>query len=91
MHQGEATLIICDNCMVKTKVDNKNFFAKESKIRLLIAFLILLAGTPLVYFLIKDYISNSSIKIIGLIAIPSFIYSIFRKEELNRVRTFNNG
>ena len=69
--------------------------ASESKIAKIIGLIIFLVGTPLMFLWIWDYIFQSAYVyviagLIGLIGIPSMIYSIIEKEQKNKIRLFNN-
>lgn len=96
MQEGKSSTFICKHCGKRNVVDNFDYYAKESKIISLIAFLILIIGTPAIFFYFKDYILSSknsynALTMASMLIIPSIVFVLLKKEENNRIKTFNRG
>jgi hypothetical protein len=85
----------CPKCNKTAKYDIDDFKARESKIALLISLIVFLLGTPVLFLTLWEYLWDSGIygvlAILGVILIPSFIYGIINKNDINRVRLFNRS
>jgi len=94
MENGKFVELQCKKCGVKGKYHIDSFYAKPSKLSLIISTIIFLLGTPLVLYLVWDKMTNSGcilcIAIIFIpIIIPSLIYGIMIKNDRIRVNAFN--
>jgi hypothetical protein len=87
--------LTCRKCGQKDKYDINDISAK-SKIIQIMAFLIFIIGTPLILFLLWDYIwalknVYAVVIITSFITIPSVIYSIMTKNIERKQTTFNQN
>ena len=93
--KGESIDMYCKKCNKKGKYDIDNLKAQESKVALIIGLLIFLIGTPVLLIILWDYIWLSGIygvvSLLSIVLVPSLIYGIINKNEMNRVRTFNGS
>jgi len=94
MENGKFVELQCEKCGDKGKYHIDSFYAKPSKLALIISTIIFLLGTPVILYLVWDKIINSScvlcIAFIFIpIIIPSLIYGIMVKNDRIRVNTFN--
>ncbi len=94
MENGKFVELKCEKCGVKGKYHIDSFYAKPSKLSLIISTIIFLIGTPVILYLVWDRITSSScvlcIAIIFIpIIIPSLIYGIMVKNDRIIVNAFN--
>jgi hypothetical protein len=93
--KGENLELSCNHCdQTDVYHVNKIYAAENRKFSLFAAFAFLI-GTPLVFYLIWDYLFQfSQIYVIaGMVAITGFpfiVYSIIEKEQRNKVKRFNS-
>ena len=93
---GDSLELTCKSCNKTDKYRTDNVKAKESKLALLIAFLIFLIGTPILLLFLWDYFFkvNYFYAMLGLflpLTIPSTIYLIINRNERLKVRLFNRS
>lgn len=95
MKHGQVMKLHCNHCKKINKYTIDELKAKDSKIAILIGLLVLIVGTPTILVLLWSYIWKSGLyAVLGLtaiIGIPSLVYSVIRKNDLNRVRNFNRS
>jgi ABC-type sulfate transport system permease component len=96
MEKGDLMELSCKVCNKHGKYSIENIEAKTSKISIIIAGLIFLVGTPLLFVILQDYIFNLnhiySIVFLTLpIAFPSLVYGIILKNDRQRVKIFNQS
>lgn len=93
---GDYISLTCKNCNQNTKYHIDDVKAKESKLAYIIALLIFLAGTPILFLFLWDYMfmTNNIYTILGLVIpliVPSLIFGIITKNDRQRVRLFNRS
>ena len=96
MQDGENKSLNCKNCGINMEFHVDDLFTKESKVAQIGAGLILLIGTPLVFFLINPIFTGSRnhyvIYIIGgFLLVPVIAYGIIKKQDQTRVSSFNRN
>ena len=94
MSEGEIKKIQCKNCGTTFELFVNDINAKKSNLASLVAGLIFLLGTPLIVFLLKDFLLEirgpySVLVISGFFLVPSIIYFIILKDDGKRVSAFN--
>lgn len=94
--KGDSLKLTCKSCNKTDKYYIDNIKAKESKFALLIAFMLFLIGTPILFFSLWDYFLkvNYFYGMLGLLiplTIPSIIYMVISKNESSKVRLFNQS
>ncbi len=93
--KGDKIELTCKNCGHKDFYHINRIQATESKIAQIIGLTIFLAGTPLVFLWIWDYIFQFAyiyviVGLVGMIGFPFMIYSVIEREQRKKVRQFNN-
>lgn len=96
MSKGNSVRLTCKKCDYSENYLIDGLKAKESKIALLIALLVFLVGTPILFVLLWDLLfrTNNIYTIFGLfgtLIIPSTIFSIISKNDRLRVNSFNRS
>ena len=96
MQDGENKTLNCKNCGIKTEFHVDELFTKESKIAQIGAGLILLIGTPLMFFFVNPIFTGSwnhyVIYIVGgFLVVPVIAYGIIKKQDQTRVNSFNRS
>lgn len=96
MQDGENKTLDCKNCGTKTDFHIDKLFAKESKIAHFAAGLILLIGTPLMFFFVNPIFSKSQNHYViyvvgGFLLVPVIAYGIIKKQDQTRVNSFNRS
>lgn len=91
---GDSVQFVCPKCSHKEISSINDVKAKESSVIAIAAFLIMVFGTGLIGYLLKDYLfrPNNPYNILaigGLLLIPSIIFMILNKQERDNVRRFN--
>ena len=94
MQDGERKTFNCKDCGIKTEFHVDELYAKESKIAQIIASLIFLIGTPLIFFFVMPGFTGSRnhyvIYIVGgFLLVPVIAYGIIKKQDQTRVNSFN--
>ena len=94
MENGKNKKYSCGNCNRNNVLLVNNFYAKESKMVSIISGIIFLVGTLIgLYFVMQMVYQMVTVMGIFIVAsgllIPVSIYGILKKEDSNRVRTFN--
>lgn len=94
MQDGEIKILNCKNCGTNTEHHVDELYAKPSKIAQLIAGLIFVIGTPLMFFGIDPIFTGSQnhyvIYIVGgFMLVPIFAYAVINKQDQTRVSDFN--
>jgi len=94
MEVGNTKKFYCVKCNKENTLNLNKFYAKESKLILIISGLIFLFGTAVgIYFVMKMISEMKTVIGIFIIAtgliIPVWIYGILNSEDLKRVRAFN--
>ena len=84
MRDGETKKINCKNCGANTEFHVDELYAKHSKFAEIVAGLILLVGTPLVFFLVNPIFTNSRnhyvIYVIGgFLLVPVFAFAVINQ------------
>jgi len=95
MKDGEIIKVNCANCGNNNEFHVDEMTAKHSKVAQIAAGLILLLGTPLVFFLVNPIFTGSRnhyviYVVAGFLLVPVFAYSIINKQDQTRVSSFNN-
>lgn len=95
MQDGETKTLNCNHCGNTNEFHVDQLKTKHSKLAQLSAGLILLIGTPLVFFIVNPIFAGSRnhyvIYIIGgFLLIPIFAYAVINKQDQTRVSSFNN-
>ncbi|MFZ7132678.1 MAG: hypothetical protein ACOWWR_10005 [Eubacteriales bacterium] len=92
---GDFVKLECKNCKQTGKYKIDNLKARESKTAMIIGILIFLIGTPIILILLWNYIWGAGIYgvicLLSIVLVPSIIYGIINKNEINRVRIFNRS
>lgn len=96
MSKGNSLKLTCKKCNFSGNYAIDGFKAKESKIAHLIALLVFLIGTPILFALLWDkmFKTNNIYTIFGLVIpliIPSTIFGIISRNDRLRVCTFNRS
>ena len=96
MSKGESIKLTCKKCNFSANYAIDDFKAKESKIAHLIALLVFLIGTPILFILLWDkmFKTNNIYTIYGLVIpliIPSIIFTIISRNDRLRVSSFNRS
>lgn len=95
MQHDEHILLTCNNCRFEKKFHVNNIYTKPSIFLHLIAGLVFLIGTPLLFILIFPILSKSNINnyvvyaIGGILIVPFYIYKILKQQDQRRVNSFN--
>lgn len=94
MQDGETKTLNCKNCGTNTQYHVDELFAKPSKIAQIIAGLVFLIGTPLVFLLVNPiFTGNRNHYVVyivgGFLLIPVFAYAVINKQDQTRVSDFN--
>jgi hypothetical protein len=94
MQDGDHKTLHCKNCETNTEYHVNKLYAKPSKIAQLIGGLILLIGTPLLFFVVSPIFSGSRSNYViyivgGFLLVPVFAYIIINKQDQTRVSDFN--
>lgn len=95
MQDGESKTLNCNNCGTNSKFHVDDLKAKHSKLAQLSGGLILLIGTPIVFFILNPIFTGSrshySIYAVGgFLLIPILTYAAVNKQDQIRVSSFNN-
>lgn len=95
MSHGEKIELDCKSCNTTKKYYIDDLRAKKSKVALIIASMIFIIGTPIALILLWDYIWQTGLYgafgLILIIGIPSTIYGIINKNDMQRVSLFNRS
>ena len=96
IEEGERKILNCKKCKRKIEFHVDELYAKDSKIAQLIAGVVFLIGTPLIFFCIKSFFlvirSHYVIYIVsGFLLVPSVVYRIIKKGDQVRVNSFNRS
>ncbi|MFO7656769.1 MAG: hypothetical protein R6W78_06855 [Bacteroidales bacterium] len=96
IQEGENKTLKCKNCGTKTEFHADELFMKESKIAQIGAALILLIGTPLIFFFINPIFTGSHNHYViyvvgGFLLVPVIVYGIIKKQDQTRVSSFNRN
>jgi len=91
---NSAVRISCPNCLHEELRSINEVKAKESKFISAVAFLFFLCGTGAIALFLKDYLMapNSpynAFSIAGMLLIPSIVYVLLHKQEMENVKRFN--
>lgn len=93
MQYGDYKEFTCKHCATMNKRHVNDFYAKPSKIAFIVASLVFLVGTPLLFFVIIPAMASTSAHKVyfigGIILLPVFIYGLMLKQDRNRVNSFN--
>lgn len=81
----------CPECSAIRSYHVNEVIAQESRLIAVIAFMILLLGTAVIFFYLKDFLLRPNnpynvLLIAGLLLIPSLIYMVLKKQELKNVK-----
>lgn len=92
----ENILLSCKKCNHSYKYSIDFIYAKESKIAMAVGLIILVAGSSFSMIFLWDYLfqTNNIYTIFGLtgiLLIPSIVYRILSKNDVQRVRDFNRS
>ena len=92
--KGSQFVLKCDECLKNHKYHVNDIKAKTRKSIALIAFLILLFGTALIGYTLRDYLlmpnnAYNVMAIAGMLLIPSIVYGLLTKQETDNNRRFN--
>lgn len=91
---GNEFKLRCEGCLIEHKYHVNDVKAKESKLLAIIAFIIFVFGTGIIVYLLREYLFTPNnpynvLAIGGIILIPSFVYVIFKKQERDDAKRFN--
>jgi hypothetical protein len=91
---GKEFSISCKECLKESNYQVNDIRAKESKFIALSSLIIFTLGTGIIAYLLGEYlfIPNNPYNVLvigGLLLIPSIVYMIMRKQEMDNVRRFN--
>ena len=91
---GNEFKLKCKGCLIEHKYHMNDVKAKESRLLAIIAFLFFVFGTGIFVYLLREYLfmPNNPYNVLaigGIILIPSFVYVIFKKQERDNTRRFN--
>jgi predicted nucleic-acid-binding Zn-ribbon protein len=91
IERNEFFQIECLHCGERQEVHVNMIKAKKSQWIMLLAYSILMIGTPIVFWLIWPYVMHPSgdVGLIGVVVIPFAVYKTISKSEEKRVRVFN--
>ena len=92
--KGEKFELRCDKCKSIDLYHVDEINAEENKIILIVGLMIFIIGTPLILYLIWDYIFQFAnvraiVGFVTMIGIPFIFFLIINENEEKRVRTFN--
>ena len=90
---NEYKEIECQNCGTITKFHIDDLRARESKLAKIVAFLILVIGTPLTFVIFGLFYTNFNVYAIvgGFFLIPVIIYRFIQNQDQQRVLDFNRN
>lgn len=95
MEKGKEIELYCNKCNRTYQYKVGEFYARSNKIKLLIALLILLGGTPAVAFLVLKFVVRTSFsgmeRLLYLAVMPIGLYVMILREDKKRVRLFNES
>lgn len=96
MQDEENKTLNCKNCGLKAEFHVDELFTKESKIAQIGAGLILLIGTPLMFFFVNPIFTGSRNHYViyvvgGFLLVPIIAYGIIKKQDQTRVNSFNRS
>lgn len=89
---GEHIEMRCKECGATDNYHVDELKAQNNKLLQLIALLIMIAGTALIVFFLRDYLfhPDGSLYLFAvIIAIPSFMFQIITKSEQKKLNRFN--
>lgn len=91
---GMTFPLTCNNCSKMDIYNVNEVNAKEGRMMTAIASGIFIIGTPLIGYLLRDYLflSNNpynTLSIAGLLLVPSMIYVLLSRQEREKARRFN--
>ena len=94
MKDGETKKLTCKNCQEKNDFKVDQLYAKPSKTAQLMAGLIFLIGTPLLWLLINHIFASSKNNYVvyiigGFMLVPVIAFAIINKQDQARVSNFN--
>ena len=91
--RGEAIDLNCTSCGARKSYHVNEINAEEKKSIQVLAALILLIGTTALFLYLWPILLKSSIMavagLVGILAVPSFVYKFLNEDERNRVSYFN--
>ena len=93
--RGNNIELCCNKCYHKDKYHLNNINAKKSPFITILSLVILILGTPMLFYYLGDYFFKvNSIKtiiiLIGIIGMPTIFYNILNKDEQRKVTNFNS-
>ncbi|AOW21115.1 hypothetical protein [Urechidicola croceus] len=94
MEKGDKLELFCNNnCLESNFYDTNNIYAKRSIRTEIIGLIFFLIGTPLLVYTgykVLDFDLGAAY-LASLLLVPGIIYILFKRQDENRVRTFNRG
>ncbi|MBS2099210.1 hypothetical protein [Carboxylicivirga linearis] len=95
MNHGQDMQLHCNHCKKTNDYLIEDLKAKDNQIAILIGITVFIIGTPTLLIFLWDYIWQSGLYavfgLVAIIGIPSLIYSVISKNDLDRVRNFNRS
>ena len=93
---GDSLKLKCKKCGKTAKYSINEMKAKPSKSALVIALIVFLVGTPLLFLVFREYMFKNSnpLRIITLISpafLPAYVFGIILYNDKKRVRMFNRS
>ena len=91
--KGNEVPIGCGHCNLNNSFAVDELYAKKNKVTLTVSLLILITGTPVIFYLVNYVMSNPGQAIYFpylLLLTPSIVFGIIQRAEAKRVSSFNN-
>jgi hypothetical protein len=94
MDKGETKSITCKKCKSEGYFHVEDMYSRESRLALLVGFLLFAIGTPLLFLSFSSFFDeiedHEALYIVGgNLIIPVVMYGIIKKQEYTRVTSFN--
>lgn len=95
MSKGKIIEVKCNSCSELSQIHVNEFSAVESKFAMLMALIAFVLGSTIMVYVALNFAFDfgniyAIAGVISVIGIPFMIYSVFEKEQRNKIRQFNN-
>jgi hypothetical protein len=92
--KGEYLELTCKQCGSAPKYHVDELKAKPSRLAHIVALVIFLVGTPLMFMVLREPLQRTAwlyalAAIVGLLLVPVTVYGLIMKDDRTRVSTFN--